>query len=815
MLLNFRNLDSAIDMGYANTFSNGGYLLSASTVYGFAGDAAHIGSYEPAYFYLYGSNITVDPGTNLPTGGMIHTLNINFDTYSGAGIDSHIDFSISFYDAEIPLTSIISDPAADDSAAADKFWSAFLSGNDEILAPDRGNVKIFGDFFQVKSTDSFNDVRTGGEDTITATTASPYGYYDSPADYSFLIGDALSVTGTFAGGVSYSGSLTGGNDTITMTGPLLYAGIVGDVSSVGIWGILAGGNDVITSSADRDPLGDQSTGQIFGDVEYSSGTVTGGADTITGSNFAFLDEIIAGDIHTDSSTVSQGGNDLISGRAGHDFIAGDDHSAEGAFATGGADIIHGGEDADIAAGDMLRQEASYGGTGTSLVDATVSGGNDTVYGDGGDDILAGDVYFLQVASNGTMAGGNDSLYGGDGNDQLFGDVAVYSLDAAATLVESGGNDTLNGGAGADMMGDGLSNDIFIVDNAGDMVQEAAGAGNDTVLAALSYSLSAGQSVDWLATTGVAGTAPIMLVGNELAQMIAGNNGANVLMGGGGADTMQGVGGNDTYFNVTTAARVLEGSGQGTDSVYASESYALLAGQHIEWLGTSSAAGTAAIALTGNELAQSIYGNNGANVLNGGAGADTMYGFGGNDAYIADTAGDRVFETSGQGSDSVYAGGNFSLLAGQSVEWLGTTGVAGTAAINLFGNDIAQAVYGNHGNNVLNGGAGADTIYTGNGSDTVYFNTALGGSNIDKISDFSVAADTIGLGAGRFAALGPSVSATEFRIGTVAADANDYLIYNSTTGALSYDANGAGGAAAIQFATLAPGLALTSADFAII
>ena len=33
-------------------------------------------------------------------------------------------------------------------------------------------------------------------------------------------------------------------------------------------------------------------------------------------------------------------------------------------------------------------------------------------------------------------------------------------------------------------------------------------------------------------------------------------------------------------------------------------------------------GTAAIDLTGNELAQSIYGNAGANVLDGGLGADS-------------------------------------------------------------------------------------------------------------------------------------------------------------------------------------------------
>jgi serralysin len=39
-----------------------------------------------------------------------------------------------------------------------------------------------------------------------------------------------------------------------------------------------------------------------------------------------------------------------------------------------------------------------------------------------------------------------------------------------------------------------------------------------------------------------------------------------------------------------------------------------------------------------------------------------------------------------------------------------------------------------------------------------------------------------------------------------------VIYNSNTGARLYDADGTGAQAAVQFATLDPGLGVTAADF---
>ena len=46
------------------------------------------------------------------------------------------------------------------------------------------------------------------------------------------------------------------------------------------------------------------------------------------------------------------------------------------------------------------------------------------------------------------------------------------------------------------------------------------------------------------------------------------------------------------------------------------------------------------------------------------------------------------------------------------------------------------------------------------------------------------------------------------------DSNDYLVYDSDGGQLYYDADGSGAGVAVLVAILAPGLALTAADFVV-
>jgi Ca2+-binding RTX toxin-like protein len=100
---------------------------------------------------------------------------------------------------------------------------------------------------------------------------------------------------------------------------------------------------------------------------------------------------------------------------------------------------------------------------------------------------------------------------------------------------------------------------------------------------------------------------------------------------------------------------------------------------------------------------------------------------------------------------------------------------------------------------------------------------LGGGNIDAITDFSevqhdmiVLSRTIfaGLTAGSTVPVGDVVAAAN-PTGPVPTDSGDHILYNTSTGALSYDPDGSGGTAAVQFATLTGHPTLVAGDFSII
>ncbi|HVQ07632.1 MAG TPA: hypothetical protein VMS43_04285 [Allosphingosinicella sp.] len=417
-----------------------------------------------------------------------------------------------------------------------------------------------------------------------------------------------------------------------------------------------------------------------------------------------------------------------------------------------------------------------GTSGSDVIDAL--GGNDVVNGLGGNDILLG-------------GSGDDELNGGEGNDTLYGE---------------GGADIARGGAG---------DDVYIVDSMADVTEEAAGAGNDTIVTTLSYILSSNQEIETLTTQAHAGTDDVFLTGNQYNNTLIGNAGDNIMNGVDGADVMYGLDGDDTYAIDNVGDLVVDGFGQGNDLVLTYLSHTLSNGNQIETLSTVFHQGTTAINLGGNDYDNTLIGNYGANYLNGNGGIDVMIGLYGDDTYVADNAGDVVQEVAGGGADLLYSFVSYTLAAGQEVEIISTAVQGGSTAINLTGNEFAQTIVGNAGANLIDGKGGNDVLYGLGGTDTFAFTTTLGAGNVDTLADFVAGTDKIGLDDAIFTAIGATLNASAFVIGTAAGDADDRIVYNSTTGALFYDADGSGAGAAVQFATLSPGLVLTAGDFTMI
>ncbi|MFW2234379.1 beta strand repeat-containing protein, partial [Rhizobium sp. CRRU65] len=256
------------------------------------------------------------------------------------------------------------------------------------------------------------------------------------------------------------------------------------------------------------------------------------------------------------------------------------------------------------------------------------------------------------------------------------------------------------------------NDIYVVDNASDVVAENAAAGTDTVRTTLaSYTLGSDvENLTYIGTTNFVGTGNDLdnvITGAAAADTLSGGAGHDTLNGGAGADTLTGGAGDDTYIVDNAGDSVAENAAAGTDTVRTTlTSYTLAANvENLAYIGTGTFAGT------GNAL---------NNVLAGGAGVDTLNGGMGDDTYVIST-GDIVIENADEGIDTVQTNLTAYTL-GVNVENLtygGTAAFAGTgnALDNIIeGGVVADKLTGAGGNDTLIGGAGSDTMSGGTGDD---------------------------------------------------------------------------------------------------
>jgi Ca2+-binding RTX toxin-like protein len=535
-----------------------------------------------------------------------------------------------------------------------------------------------------------------------------------------------------------------------------------------------GGNDLVGGGDGNDTIyGEDGNDRLVGD---RVGYVTGGRDLIDGGNGddAMLGGMDADLMHGGSGADLMIG-DLMIGVPGGvftdpelhhgDYFPGNDDMHGG----DGDDRMYGNEGDDTLHGDAGLDQL-YGGTGNDLLIGGYAGdttgdrvdggdGNDGLYGADGDDVMFGG------AGNDAMVGGRgaDEMFGGTGDDSYVvdspGDLVIeaadggidhvasrvtmtlaanvenLTLDAVAGAIDGtgnaldnritgnghanqlsggGGNDTLfggagddrlDGGAGTDTMAGGVGNDAYLVDTFGESVVEAAGQGLDTVESLVSHTLAANVEnlVLGAADAAVVGT------GNASDNLLAGNAGHNLLNGLGGADTMRGGLGDDHYLVDQAGDIAIEAAGEGYDTVHSSVSLTLA--DNIEQLVLNPT--FLSIDGTGNTLANVLVGNSTDNRLDGGAGADAMFGGGGDDIYIVDDSQDRVQESAGEGTDTVFS--NVSYTLGAELEQLSLTG---DGALFATGNALDNTLTGNGARNTLSGGAGNDLLQGGGGADTL-------------------------------------------------------------------------------------------------
>lgn len=395
----------------------------------------------------------------------------------------------------------------------------------------------------------------------------------------------------------------------------------------------------------------------------------------------------------------------------------------------------------------------------------------------------------------------DTTYGFNStSNRAIHDASRYA-NTAYTIVDSGGVDTLDYSRFASNQLINLTAETFM--NIGGLTGNVS-IGRGTVI-----------------ENAIGGAGADEIYGNDVSNILWGNAGndyidggifADVLWGGDGNDHLVGGAGNDTLRG--EAGDDLLDGGASWDILFGGPGNDTMTG------------GNGNDKLYGDAGADTMNGGGGADLLRGGGGADTLSGGDGDDVIKGEWANDFIL--GGDGDDLILGGDGLDVIdagAGNDTVF----GEAGRDTIDggggndrLYGAADADVIAGNSGNDELFGGAGDDTLNGGAGNDLLtggagndlFVFTTYGSENVDTIADFE-AGDRIGLDRSQLFGTIENVGALDpaaFRYGTESQDADDRILYQSFTGKIFYDVDGAGGADPVLFAQVAPGTALNASSF---
>ena len=558
---------------------------------------------------------------------------------------------------------------------------------------------------------------------------------ETKVDYTLGTGIENGIAATNTGDID----ITGNDLDNTLTGSTqdnILLGMAGTDSLYGGDGedTLNGGEgaDVMVGGAGNDVY------QIDSVTESITELALGGTDTVEveasftlAEHFENLTLLGEGDFNGTGNAaanilIGNGGANTLSGGAAKDSLSG------GA----GNDSLDGGTEADSMVGGLGDDIYVVDNSGDKVVETSSTGGIDLVQASVNHE-LAINFENLTLTGSATVNGTGNALA-----NTILGNAfanLIKGETGADTLTGLDGDDTLDGGSGADSMTGGAGNDTYVIDNANDVIAEAADEGTDTVISSLDHTLAdAFENLTLSGTAGRSGT------GNGSANVMTGNSGSNRLQGLGGADTLVGGAGKDTLDGGTGADEMTGGVGNdvyiiddagdvaieaasaGIDTLQTVftttlganfENVVLVGSADLDATGnsvgnrlTGTAGNNILSGLDGND---SLFGGAGNDELSGDAGNDSMVGGAGDDTYYVDSTTDKAVELSVGGFDQVFASANFTLGTGLEDLVMQTT-----ADLKATGNTKANTITGNGGDNEIKGSGGADTLFGNGGADTL-------------------------------------------------------------------------------------------------
>jgi Ca2+-binding RTX toxin-like protein len=662
---------------------------------------------------MYGNDLVGDEMRGLGGNDTLHGLRGDDVLLGGAGNDSLFGGG-----GDDDLFGGAGDDILDGGTGADAMDGG--RGNDTFVVTDSGD----------RAFERFGE----GNDTIETATLSINLASHANIENVRLTGNAgQSATGTNGANVLDGALNPLGNVLTGLGGDDIYAVGVGDtvVEAAG------GGIDTVRSFHISIALANYpnvENAELLGFTPFFA-TGTGGDNVMNGATntapnvltgLAGNDTYIVGTADT-VVEVAGGGTDTVSSDQISLDLAAFLH-VENLVLTGALPLAAMG-DANPNTLDGDKNSAANVLTGLGGNDTYIVGAGDTVVEavGGGTDTVRSSSLSLDLAA---YPGVENLILSGLGAQTGTGNAGTNILDGAV----GGGAATLRGLGG---------NDTYVI-GSGDIVQEEAGGGNDTVQSTLVHvDLSLLPNLE---NATLAGAAALKATGNAGANTLsgAGNTAANILTG---------LAGNDLYI-LGAGDTAIEVPGGGTDTVQtAAVDLDLASFPNVE-----------NITLTGS-LALKATGSAGDNTLSGAqnSAANTLAGLGGNDTYIVGS-GDVVVEALGGGSDTVLSSVSYTLAAGAAVEFLRNNTFA--TGLTLTGNALVQTIAGAAGPDTLASGGGGDILIGNGGTDSL-----TGGAGLDTFR-FLLPSDSA-VGAGRDSIFA-FTSADGDRIDLSAIDANALL-----------------------------------------